>query len=135
MSMGQLGEGETLMERLSCFYGRFPKCICIELGLIAAFLFLVIQLDAQTAPLSPGTPITGVLTVSSNHHYFKDANGAALILNGSQTWNTFQDWGTDGSLQTLDFNAFVNFLTLHGTEFHLAVDRGDAEVLWSPNHG
>ena len=101
------------------FLRAFPEMHMIVVRSIAVFLLLIIRLDAQTAPLPPGTPITGVLAVSSNHHYFKDANGAALILNGSQTWNTFQDWGTNGSLQTLDFNAFVNFLTLHGQNFTL----------------
>ena len=63
--------------------------------------------------------VSGPLVVSGNPNYFKDANGAVLILNGSQTWNTFQDWGSDGSLQTLDFNAFVSFLTKHGHNFTL----------------
>jgi hypothetical protein len=63
--------------------------------------------------------VSGPLTVSGNTHYFKDARGAALILNGSQTWNTFQDWGTEGSVQTLDFDAFVKFLTAHGHKLTL----------------
>ena len=63
--------------------------------------------------------ISGPLTLSDNPHYFKDATGAALILSGSQTWNTLQDWGSNGSLQTLDFNAFVNFLTANGHNFTL----------------
>ena len=63
--------------------------------------------------------VSGPLVVSGNPNYFKDANGAVLILNGSQTWNTFQDWGSDGSLQTLDFSAFVSFLTKHGHNFTL----------------
>ncbi len=57
--------------------------------------------------------------VSGNPNYFKDANGAVLVLNGSQTWNTLQDWGTNGSPQTLDFDAFVNFLVAHGHNFTL----------------
>lgn len=63
--------------------------------------------------------IVGSLTVSGNPNYFKDANGATLILNGSQTWNTFQDWGTNGSVEALDFKAFVDFLTAHGHNFTL----------------
>jgi hypothetical protein len=63
--------------------------------------------------------VSGPLVVSGNPNYFKDANGAVLILNGSQTWNTFQDWGSNGSLQTLDFSAFVSFLTKHGHNFTL----------------
>ena len=64
-------------------------------------------------------PITGELAVSGNPHYFTDAHGTAIILNGSQTWNTFQDWGTEGTIQPLDFAAFVKFLTAHGHNFTL----------------
>ncbi len=64
-------------------------------------------------------PISAPLVVSSNPHYFKDAKGDVVILNGSQTWNTLQDWGTDGSVSTLDFNAFVKFLVEHGHNFTL----------------
>ena len=63
--------------------------------------------------------IAGPLVVSRNPNYFKDANGRVLILNGSQTWNTLQDWGSNGSLQTLDFNTFVKFLSAHGHNFTL----------------
>ena len=63
--------------------------------------------------------VSGPLLASANPNYFKDANGVVLILNGSQTWNTFQDWGSNGSLQALDFSAFVSFLTNHGHNFTL----------------
>jgi hypothetical protein len=63
--------------------------------------------------------VAGPLTVSSNPNYFKDASGTVLILNGSQTWNTLQDWGSNGSLQALDFKAFVDFLGAHGHNFTL----------------
>lgn len=42
-----------------------------------------------------------------------------MVLNGSQTWNTLQDWGTDGEVSTLDFDAFVKFLSDHGNNFTL----------------
>jgi len=71
------------------------------------------------ARIASPAPVSGPLVASGNPNYFKDATGAVLILNGSQTWNTFQDWGSNGSLQTLDFNAFVNFLTAHGHNFTL----------------
>jgi hypothetical protein len=64
-------------------------------------------------------PITGPLAISSNPHYFKDAGGTPLLLSGSQTWNTLQDWGTDGTAPPLDFDAFVKFLTDHGHNFTL----------------
>lgn len=67
----------------------------------------------------PPARITGPLAASDNPNYFKDASGSVLILNGSQTWNTLQDWGTNGSPQALDFDAFVKFLTTHGHNFTL----------------
>jgi len=96
-------------------------------GLVAQFgsrrpdfrrLPLLLWLLFGATVLSPAQ-VSGPLTLSGNSHYFKDARGAALILNGSQTWNTFQDWGTDGSVPTLDFDAFVKFLTAHGHNFTL----------------
>lgn len=85
-----------------------------------AFLFLSgVLLNAQSIVGVANQPISGVLTVSSNRHYFKDANGKALLLAGSQTWNTLQDWGTGGSPEPLNFSAFVKFLTTHRDNFTL----------------
>ena len=64
-------------------------------------------------------PITGPLSASANPNYFKDAAGTPIVLSGSQTWNSLQDWGANGSMQTLDFTAFVNFLSAHGHNFTL----------------
>jgi hypothetical protein len=77
----------------------------------------VLALPAVAEP--PAARISGPLKVSANPNYFMDASGAPLILNGSQTWNTVQDWGSNGSLQKLDFDAFVKFLTAHGHNFTL----------------
>src|SRR6266542_604611 len=85
----------------------------ISIALVGAALTLL-------AAAQPTTPqIAGPLVVSGNPNYFKDANGVPLILNGSQTWNTLQDWGSGESLQALDCKAFVNFLTAHGHNFTL----------------
>jgi len=78
----------------------------------------VALLGAQTSAAGPA-PIQGLLRASSNPNYFADASGAPLILCGSQTWNTLQDWGAGGSVQPLDFDAFVSFLTAHGHNFTL----------------
>jgi hypothetical protein len=59
------------------------------------------------------------LKASSNPNYFTDASGRPLILCGSQTWNTLQDWGSQGSVRPLDFDAFVRFLKAHGHNFTL----------------
>ena len=68
---------------------------------------------------SAHSPIRGSLSASKNPNYFKDANGTPLILCGSHSWNTLQDWGTDGSVRPLDFDAFVHFLQQHGHNFTL----------------
>ena len=110
-------------QRSGCFHKRFqewngvaflPVLIFFIAGLLSSP-----RLNAQSAPEPSIQPITGPLTVSANPHYFKDANGTALILNGSQTWNTLQDWGTEGSPQVLDFDSFVKFLSRHGHNFTL----------------
>src|SRR5256885_16235071 len=41
-------------------------------------------------------PIKGPLRQSRNPNYFEDARGTPLILCGSQTWNTLQDWEATG---------------------------------------
>jgi hypothetical protein len=74
---------------------------------------------AAQKPATGNPPITGELTLSANHHYFKDGKGNIILLNGSQTWNTLQDWGTGGTPQPLDFVQFVRFLTDHGHNFTL----------------
>jgi len=63
--------------------------------------------------------INGPLRQSRNPNYFEDASGNPLILCGSQTWNTLQDWGSNGTVQKLDFNAFVSFLKAHNHNFTL----------------
>lgn len=71
--------------------------------------------NSSEAPLTAKqVPIAGPLRRSKNPHYFEDARGNALILCGSHSWNTLQDWGTNRAVRTLDFDAFVNFLKVHG---------------------
>jgi hypothetical protein len=59
------------------------------------------------------------LRASKNPNYFEDASGNPLILCGSHTWNTLQDWGTNGSPQPVDLDAYVGFLKAHGHNFTL----------------
>jgi hypothetical protein len=66
------------------------------------------------------TPITTPLKVLSNNpNYFTNGTGKAVYLKGSHTWNTLQDWGTNDSIQPLDFTAFVNMLVVHHHNFTL----------------
>jgi hypothetical protein len=62
--------------------------------------------------LQPG--VKEPLRQSKNPNYFEDTTGTPLILCGSHSWNTLQDWGTNGAVNALDFNAFVGFLKAHG---------------------
>jgi hypothetical protein len=64
-------------------------------------------------------PIGRPLRSSKNSRYFENAAGRPFILCGSQTWNTLQDWGTEGLVHPLDFDAFVRFLKGHGHNFTL----------------
>src|SRR5262245_33723323 len=66
---------------------------------------------------NPAISITSPLRASKNPNYFQAAGGTSLILCGSHTWNTLQDWGTNGSLEPLDFHTFVGFLKAHEHNF------------------
>ena len=48
--------------------------------------------------------------LATNPNYFTDGSGKAIYLTGSHTWNNLQDWGTNGSIQPLDFTAYVKML-------------------------
>lgn len=91
----------------------------LHLRLKVALLPFTILMFARAAQPQSNPPITQPLTVSSNTRYFQDGNGRAILLNGSQTWNTLQDWGTDGITRALDFDAFIEFLSDHGHNFTL----------------
>jgi hypothetical protein len=43
-------------------------------------------------------PISGPPRVPQNARYLADASGAPLILCGSHSWNTLQDWGLNGKV-------------------------------------
>ena len=84
--------------------------------LMAALLTL---LTSQYVNPQSTAPTSGPLAVSKNPHYFQEPDGTVIALNGSQSWNTLQDFGTNGTLQPVNFDAFVNFLTMHGQNFTL----------------
>jgi len=89
----------------------------ISLGLNAHLAVAQEGKDRNNGAVS--TPIKGPLRQSRNPNYFEDADGTPLILCGSQTWNTLQDWGSNGRVRPLDFDAFVRFLKAHGHNFTL----------------
>ena len=79
----------------------------------------------RTMAVAPGddenlqSGVKGPLRQSKNPNYFEDTTGTPLILCGSHSWNTLQDWGTNGAVSALDFNTFVGFLKAHGHNFTL----------------
>lgn len=86
--------------------------------LLLNLLWFFVVLGSNTSVVAQSS-IWGPLKSSSNPNYFGTADGNPVILCGSQTWNTLQDWGTGGSVQPLDFDAFVGFLKAHGHNFTL----------------
>lgn len=93
------------------------RLLCLPYRLV--LLPLVLLLLAQFAQPQAMPRIDRPLVASKNPNYFRDAKGTVLILSGSQTWNTLQDWGSSGSPQPIDFNAFISFLAAHGHNFTL----------------
>ena len=97
----------------------------LVLAISVAVTFSGIRLKAQSAAGSSAQPITGELTVSSNPNYFKDANGAALILNGSQTWNTSSGLGHRRVGPGLGFRRFRQLPHRARAQFYFAVDASE----------
>lgn len=96
----------------------------VPCAIAAAFLSLAVPGLARSAEPAPAASAYGPITaplraLSANPHYFTDGSGRAIYLTGSQTWNTFQDWGANDSLQPTDFTAFVNMLVAHNHNFTL----------------
>jgi hypothetical protein len=117
----KLGES---WERCVFFMNMGPWRPAARTGAVFSSLVLFLGATAPMhgAPQAASTygPITVPLrTLSTNPHYFTDGSGRAVYLTGSQTWNTLQDWGTHGSVQPIDFPAFVNMLLAHNHNFTL----------------
>ena len=91
------------------------KTMTKQLRIAILLILLGVAIDA----LAQTHRIGGPLRQSPNPNYFEDAGGKAIVLCGSHSWNTFQDWGTDGAVQALDFSRFVSFLQGHGHNFTL----------------
>ena len=96
---------------------KFSILLLLTLGFNACPALAQEGKDHNERALS--APIKGPLRQSRNPNYFEDASGTPLILCGSQTWNTLQDWGSKGAVRPLDFDDFVSFLRAHGHNFTL----------------
>jgi hypothetical protein len=83
-------------------------------------LFILLLLLSVGSTVNSLAQITKPLKVlAKNPNYFTDGSGKAVYLTGSQTWNTLQDWGTNDSIQPLDFDLFISFLLKHNHNFTL----------------
>jgi len=65
------------------------------------------------------TITTPLKAFSTNPNYFTNETGRAIYLTGSHSWNTLQDWGSDDTIQPIDFTAFVDMLVSHHHNFTL----------------
>jgi hypothetical protein len=74
----------------------------------------VLVIESKESSVTNNPHISKPLTVSPNPNYFQDETGKPIILCGSQTWNSLQDWGSNSSPQPLNFDSFVSFLKKHG---------------------
>ncbi len=83
----------------------------------ASALIAVLSLVDQA--LAQGAISVPLRALASNPNYFTDGTGRLVYLTGSHTWNNLQDWGKGGSIQSLDFSAYVNMLLTHGHNFTL----------------
>src|SRR5262245_27929494 len=94
---------------------RLAVAIVVSVGLTCA----AGRASGDPPPAAP-RPITVPLKApTTNPNYFTDGSGKAIYLTGSHTWNTVQDWGTNDTIQPLDFKAFVKMLVAHHHNFTL----------------
>ncbi len=112
------GMDTTIRKRRPRFVRPGLRMLPVMALLLGCGLGWFVREDLSSEGAGSG-PIHGPLRASKNRHYFADADGTPVVLCGSQTWNTLQDWGTDGAVRPLDFDAFVGFLKSHGHNFTL----------------
>jgi hypothetical protein len=86
----------------------------------SCLVILAAPQPAEARGLSPDSSATKISSIKSplrtlatNPNYFTDDSGKAIYLTGSHTWNNLQDWGTNDSIQLLDFTAYVKMLVKH----------------------
>lgn len=76
------------------------------------------QAAATVEERSPTSTGAGPLEVHpANGRYFATADGRAVYLTGSHTWNNFQDMSASSESPPFDFDGYLEFLTRHGHNF------------------
>ncbi len=109
-------------ERLDVFKATIPHRMRVVFS--AVTLFCGLAWGAPPPPLGTRAPTSKPITrplkaLATNPNYFTDGTGKAIYLTGSHTWNNLQDWGTNDSIQPLDFPAYVKTLVAHNHNFTL----------------
>lgn len=74
-----------------------------------------LPIAAAVAPRPTAGPL--VLASPDARWFTERGSGRTVLLSGSHTWNTFQDWGLTDPPPELDYPAFLQFLTAHGHNF------------------
>jgi hypothetical protein len=80
----------------------------------------IVVLLLEVWPALAGAPAAGPLRVcTTNPRYFTDGSGRAILLTGSHTWASLQDYTYDKlpSPAALDFDAYLAFLKQHNHNF------------------
>src|SRR5262249_16338090 len=97
----------------------FRRHAALPLGNVALLLLAMSLAALKAAEQAAGAAKGPLRAHPNNPHYFTDGTGKAIYLTGSHTWNTLQDWGTNDTIQPLDFKAFVKMLVANHHNFTL----------------
>jgi hypothetical protein len=100
---------------LSGHANRIAQASPVRRRLLSAVVLLVVAVGLSPLVASATTSVTSALrALPANPHYFTDASGKAILLTGSQSWDSFQDTDQSSNPAPVDFTAYVNFLKAHG---------------------
>jgi hypothetical protein len=64
-----------------------------------------------------GTPKGPLRVHPTNSRYFTNESGKAILLTGSHTWTSFQDYGDSDPPLPFDFSRYLDFLVCHNQNF------------------
>lgn len=78
------------------------------------------------------SPIASTLRICpGNPRYFSGADGKAILLTGSHTWNNLVDMGPKGAVVPFDFAAYLDLLEANGHNF-IRLWTWDMLATWNP---
>lgn len=71
----------------------------------------------KASPTQEQTPMGPLRVHPDNPRYFTDGSGKAVLLVGSHTWNSLVDISPSDPPTKFDFDAYLDFLAVHGHNF------------------